>query len=82
MRDEIFKRIEELFLIDDVLINECKDVDDTCLADLDLRLAHLPLNGRNQHLLQQLLAYRSHCLMQISQSYEVLNEDKGVHTYF
>lgn len=75
MRDKILERIEQLFLIYDLFLDKCKDVDDPSLADFDLRLAYLPLDGRNQHLLQELLADGRHSFMQVCKRDEIFKED-------
>ena len=49
MRHEILETIEQLFLSDDIPLNECNHVDDSCLADFYLRFSHLPLNGHQKH---------------------------------
>lgn len=50
----MWEAVKELIFCNNFLLDESDDVDNACLADLDLRLAYFPLNGHKQHSSQQL----------------------------
>ena len=55
VRHQILETIQQLLLSDYAPLDERNHVDDTRLANFDLGLAHLPLNGHQKNPLQELL---------------------------
>ena len=81
MREEILKGVKQLLLTHHLPLDEVYDVYHPSFSYLYLWLAHLPLDGDNQHPLEHLPSHRPQGLLQLGDRNHVLDEHQGVHPH-